>query len=206
MQFKEGTHLFTADGTDVGSIERVVLDPRTKNVTDVVIRQGVLFTEDKVVPIEFIVSADENGATLKRAVGNLLELPLFEEVNYVPIDTTYPAGDVTPLYGYPPAGMGWWHYPVRPYAIEVERNIPENTVPLKEGATVISADDKHVGNVDRVFMESQADRATHLVISQGLVFKERKLIPTSWITEIAEDKVHLMVESAFIARLPDYHD
>jgi sporulation protein YlmC with PRC-barrel domain len=33
MQFKENTSVFTAHGEQVGDIDRVVLDPRTKEVT-----------------------------------------------------------------------------------------------------------------------------------------------------------------------------
>lgn len=51
MQFKQGTHVYTIDGKDVGAIDRVVLDPKTDEVTHVVVRRGWLFSEDKVVPI-----------------------------------------------------------------------------------------------------------------------------------------------------------
>ncbi len=42
MQFKRGAEGFTADGRKVGGIDRVVIDPRTREVSHVVIRKGFL--------------------------------------------------------------------------------------------------------------------------------------------------------------------
>lgn len=47
MQFKDGANVYTADGHTVGSIDRVVIDPRTNEVTHVVVRRRLFFTEDQ---------------------------------------------------------------------------------------------------------------------------------------------------------------
>ena len=60
----------------------------------------------------------------------------------------------------------------------MDRNIPEGTIALKEGAKVVTSDDKHVGNVERVFVDASADKATHFLITQGVFFKARKVVPT----------------------------
>lgn len=216
MQLRNGTPVYTWDDTDVGRIERVVLDPVTKEVTHVVIRQGFLFTEDKLLPIEMLMSASEDRAVLRQDVGDLDDLPKFEETHFVSPsldEKDYPiygTGRADPLYWYPPLGLASYHGgPVIP-PVEVmertEQNIPENTVAIKDGANVYSADDKHVGDVERVFMDSRSDRATHIVISQGLFFKERKLVPTAWLRIIGENEVHLSVDSDFVERLPAYED
>ena len=49
-----------------------------------------------------------------------------------------------------------------------------------------------------------ADRATHLLISEGLILKDKKLIPTRWMTNVLEKEVHLSVESDFVESLPEY--
>jgi len=59
MQFKAGVGVFTAEGDRVGSIEQVIVDPRTKEVSHVIVRQGFLSAEDKIVPID---RPDERGA------------------------------------------------------------------------------------------------------------------------------------------------
>lgn len=81
MQFKQGTHVYTTDGKDVGAIDRVVLDPRTDEVTHVVVRRGWLFTEDKVVPIDLIDQAVAEQVQLRSDVRDLDQLPEFTGPN-----------------------------------------------------------------------------------------------------------------------------
>lgn len=215
MQFKDGTNVYTADGDQVGRIDRVVIDPRTNEVSHVVVRKGFLFTEDKVVPLDLIAGATEDMVTLREDAGDLESLPPYEEMHYVLLNEedrpdVYGRGYARPAYWYPPFGATWYggaaypyYYPSEAnYTTRTEQNIPEGTVGLKEGARVMSADGDHVGNIERIFTVD--DHATHLLISQGLIFKEKKIIPVSWITLITEDEVNLSVRTSVLERLPEY--
>jgi uncharacterized protein YrrD len=210
MEFKDGAKVYMADGDLAGSIDRVVIDPHTKTVTHVVVRKGFLFTEDKVVPLDLVAGTTEDLVTLREDAGDLDALPLFEESHYVPLDdvdkpASYSADNASPIYWYPPFGGAWYGAPVYPevaYMTRTEQNIPEGTVGLKEGAKVVSADGVHVGDVERVF--TVGDQATHLLISQGLLFKENKLIPTTWVSSITEDEVTLSINARMLERLPAY--
>jgi uncharacterized protein YrrD len=213
MQFKEGAKVFTSDGEKVGSVDRVVLDPRTKEVTHAVVRKGFLFAEDKVVPVSLIGAATEERVVLREDAGDLEALPDFEETFYVPIGdaethTPLPPDYARPLYWYPPVStIGWGgpiYPPLPPYVVETERHIPEGTVALKEGARVISSEGEHVGNVEAVLTGPQADRATHLLVSRGLILTENKLVPTTWVSRVGEDEVHLLVGSRLLEQLPEY--
>jgi uncharacterized protein YrrD len=221
MRFNEGANVFTADGDKVGSLERVVIDPRTRKVTHVVVQKGFLFTEDTVVPISLIGAATKDRVTLTEDAGGLQSLPDFEETHYMPLDdaeagAAFPAGHARPLYWYPSAGITWWSptgypghtghlgYPKSKYVAQTTRSIPEGLVALEEGAKVISSDNDHVGDVKAVLTDPKEDRATHLLITQGLLLKERKLVPTAWISKVREKKVHLGIGSKFVEQLPDY--
>jgi uncharacterized protein YrrD len=221
MQFKRGANVFTSDGQKVGEIERVVLDPRTDEVTHVVVEKGFLLPIDKVVPISLVGPATEDRVTLRDNAGDLEALPDLEERHYVMVGDeaekeASSRGQPRPLYWYPPVRTMWWQpggylgysgffgYPVPPYIVETERHIPEGTVALKEGAKVISKDGEHVGDVEAVLTDPEEDRATHLVLSEGLLLKERKLVPTSWVSTVMADEVHLAVESDVIEGLREY--
>lgn len=213
MEFRQDASVFTANDEHVGHVDRVVLDPRTKDVTHIVVRKGLLFTEDKVVPIELIASATGDRVVLREDAEDLGVLPDFEETHYTMLDeeestrAKAPAGSPPPLYWYPRPGAPRG-YPARfrrPYAAATtERNIPEGAVPLKQGARVISADGEHVGDIERVLTDPELDRATHFVISQGLLRKERKLIPPTWVIRVGEEEVHLAVGSHLLDELPEY--
>lgn len=215
IELKEGMSVVTPSGEEVGRINRFIIDPASNEVTHVVIQKGWLLPEDKVVPFEMIAS-DADRVILQENI-DFDQLPSFEETHFVrvPDEDLGPAGD--PIYQYTP---GYYWYPVHPNlgyspfglgysplpATETTRNIPENTIPLKEGTDVISSDGEHVGDVERLFVESDSNRTTHFLISQGLLFKDRKLVPMDWVTSVEEDKVHLAVPSRLLERLPAYQE
>jgi len=219
MEFKQGTHVYSSDGKNVGSIDRVVLDPSTDEVTDLVVRKG-WFSEDKVIPIGMVETTAEDRVTLDKAEHDLFKLSKYEETYYVPADENerqggdyaYPQGYAFPMYSYPPLGMAWWGYGggmgypafAEQYSKRVQENIPTGTVAVKEGARVLSLEGDHIGNVEEVFTDATTNRVTHLIISQGLLFKERKLIPTNWIKLAGEDDVILTVKTKVVHNLPDY--
>jgi uncharacterized protein YrrD len=219
MILKEGASVFTSDGREVGEIDRVAIDPESKEVTHVMVRKGLLFKTDKVVPISLVGTATEDRVTLREDTPDLEALPDFEKTHYVTVvdaaeaQSEDEADASPPLYWYPPAGYTWWGpssgpayygYPIPPYVVQTEKNIPEGTVALQEGAKVLSVDGDHVGNIEAVLTDAETDRATHLLISQGLLLKETKLIPTTWISTVLEDQVHLLVGSAQLQDLPSY--
>jgi len=217
MQFKDGTSVYTFDDQNVGHVDRVVLNPNTKEVTHIVVRKGFLFTEDKIVPLNLIVSATGDRIVLQvNDANDLHALPQFEETHYIPLDETefHSTEDeqepVTANYWYPPMGLmsyGYstgYDYPA--FTIETEQNIPEGTIALKEGARVMSVDKQHVGDVARIFIESENNLASHILISDGIIFKQKKLVPVSWIREIQEDEIYLGVGAAMLDKLPEYQD
>ncbi|NDJ75411.1 MAG: PRC-barrel domain containing protein [Chloroflexi bacterium] len=219
MQFTENADVYDDHGEKVGVIDRVVIDPRTKEVSYVVVREGFLFTEDKVVPVEWFRVTTDKKVILNVPEDEVDKLPVFEEVHYMP---WYEADRREPhpqqryaqaYYWYPHAGVYWWGHPgyrtyfaftEPPYTTVVERQIPENTVPLKEGAKVYSSDDKHVGDIERIFADKDSGRATHFVTSKGLIFKDRKLVPTAWIKTLGEDEVSLAVDASFLEHLETF--
>lgn len=212
MQLKEGADIYTADGRRVGSLDRVVLDPRSKEVTGIVVKKGMFFSEDKVVPISLVGTVtDDSRIDLRPGAGDLEQLPNFTETEYVPSGLhPAPNADYRTVFWYPRIGFSPWQAPVGPvqgvpeYLPATSRNIPEGTVALKTGAKVVSRDDETVGDVEEVLTEPEADRATHIVISEGLLLKDKKLIPTHWISTVLEDRVLLGVDAQLIESLPEY--
>jgi uncharacterized protein YrrD len=91
-----------------------------------------------------------------------------------------------------------------PYEARLSRNIPEDAVPLKEGAKVTAADDARVGSVEQVFSESDTNRVTHILVSTGGISARRKMIPVTWIRDFDEESVQLAVSRAQIDSLSDH--
>lgn len=231
MQFRKNSAVYTADGKQVGVINRVVIDPGTQDVSHVIVRHGWLFTEDKVVPMAWVAEATADDVRLRPDITNLDELPRFEETHYVAYDAdeetatpdSTPVTDaaatteyVQPYYAYPPVGVAWpgfysdplgayalGAYPAQGYKIEVERNIPEGAVALREGAAVVDNGGEQVGTVARIVIDDQSQQATHLLLTEGWIFREQRLIPLNWVKEVTDEEVQLQVSADFLKRLPE---
>lgn len=220
MELKEGTSVFTPGGEEVGKVNRFVLDPATNELTHIVIQKGWLLPEDKVVPFEMVDSASEERVVLREEVGEFDKLPPFEETHFfrapdedpddpsLPGDTVYPYAPAYYWYparantGFPGQGLAPSVLPVR----ETQRNIPEDTVPLREGSNVLSSEGDHVGDVERLFLEGDSNKVSHFVVSQGTLFRDRKLVPAHWVKSVNEDAVSLAVSSRLLERLPSYEE
>lgn len=90
--------------------------------------------------------------------------------------------------------------------IDVDENIPDNTVALKEGAKVYSNDSKHLGNVEKVIVDPTNNKSTHLLITKGLLLKEKKLVPMNWVDNIYENEVYLCMDQEFVEKVPDFKE
>ncbi len=60
--------------------------------------------------------------------------------------------------------------------------------------------------MEQVLTDPLTNRVTHLVLSSGLLLKEKKLIPALWIREVGEEEIHLTVGSRFLEKLREYRD
>lgn len=220
VELKEGLSVETADGRELGHINRFVLHPDTNEVTHIVVEKGMLLPEDKVVPFNNVRSATDEKVILDEHIRDFDDLPPFEEQHYARVGerdftrdrtvgrSTYPTAPA--YYWYPPYGYtGFPAYGLASYPWprgETVQNIPADTVPLKEGTNVMSSDGEHVGDVDRLFLEPGSNKATHFLISQGLFFKDHKMVPANWIRTVKDDKVHLNISSQVLEQLPAYEE
>ena len=199
MEFKDGTSVYTADGENAGSLHRVVIDPTTREVTHIVVQKGLLFKEDKVVPVDKIASTSHEKVDLNCSFEELKLMSPLEVAHYVPLsESSEGRQNLDPLAG----GMYGGSPSTRNVIMEVKRSIPDELVALKEGARVVSADDQHVGNIEHVFTESETGTVTHFIVTQGLILPTRKTLPIEWVKLITDDEVYLTVDAQNVEALP----
>lgn len=209
VQFQKNATVVTANGQEIGTIERVVLSPESKLVTHIVVRKGSLLNKvEAVVPIDLVAEATENQIRLLEGAGTLEAFPPFEEQRVVGkktgLDLPAASGSTTPeLLGYPEPNIPFIPDPGEEYVTQTKQNIPTGTIALKEGAKVISSDGKHVGKVERVLADLSMEQVTHLLVSRGMFPKETKLIPMEWVARMEDDEVHLRVDEHQVAELSD---
>jgi uncharacterized protein YrrD len=209
MNLVKGAEVFTAAGEKIGTISRIVIDAKTRDVTDLVVERGALFKDEKVIPVGLVDLENKDGIMLRETNQNVDDFLDYETTHYVPLaEAGAPYGKIDTYYWYPPVNFQTptgGVLPIRPdYVLQTESSIPEGRIAIAEGAQVISADDKHMGNVEQVIANSETHNVTHFVIGKGFLLKEHKLVPAQWVTSVEEDKVSLSVEARLFDRLPDY--
>lgn len=208
LDIREGATVETTDGRRLGTVERFVVDPSSRAVTHVVIEKGAFFPEEKVIPIEGLErQSAEEPLTLRPEIAPD-DLPAFEELHYVELDTdtrqrlvphasraytwSYP---VLPTTGYPV-------YPATPpasTAITTEKNVPEGSYAVDKGTHVISADGADIGKVRGVGL-SDDGRLAFITMDPGF-FREERIIPAHWIENVSDELVQLAVNERTVREL-----
>ena len=89
------------------------------------------------------------------------------------------------------------------FVTTIEQNIPAGTVAVKEGANIITSEGRYAGSMESVFADPAATQITHLLVSNGLIAREKKVIPIHWVMTMDEDEIHLRVEKSSIEELAD---
>ncbi len=155
----------TNDGREAGSVQRVVIDPRTNEVTDFVVNTGGLFGNDVLVPRQHLENATPNGDALRLNLTkeDLEHLPAFDPTQY----GEPPVGWTAPGLGYPFSGL------LLPSSYLPAVNIPETVGSLSDeftiakGTQVYDLRDEEVGVVDDVRIDASSGQLLGLVIRAG---------------------------------------
>lgn len=207
-----GAQVRTVDGGAVGRVTGVVVEPDREAVTHLIVRWDDLFAVDKVVPVDEIAAVTDHRVTLRLLAAEVVDLPGFDERAYVPLREGAPpeesaAATTTWISATPIALPALAAEPARaPFIVEEWRNVPENSVLLREGLPVHAWGGEDVGTVDELVVDPQTGAITHLVVRWVEDPRRDKAIPVEWVGRSDEEKgVLLLVDRSTVAELPDYH-
>jgi sporulation protein YlmC with PRC-barrel domain len=198
------------DGEDIGSVDRAVVDPRTNEVTHIVVRTGTIFGRDIMVPREDLErgSLDGDSIQLDLTKDELKELPDFAMEQYAapPPAWVAPAG-----YGFPSTGYAW---PIAvdpmtgpmPMALPEEEldtldtNVEEpDQVTLTKGALVLDRHSDDIGVVDDLRFDADTGRLQGFVLRVGGAL--RTLFGGGDTVEVSQHQIEQVGESVVRLRL-----
>lgn len=184
-----------------GKLAKLVVDPQTQQVTDLIVKKGLLLTQDWVLPITTVERVTEQEICL-----NIRNHELGDYPEYHQVEIKEPAPDAQ---AYPSAttlgpGLG---------AVN-ERAVPMIRKRIHQGITggkaVIGHDTgvenlhRTLGHVDHVVVDTETGQMTQLVLSSGGLFPEYVVIPAEQIKDVDEQDVLVTVGSEELAALPRY--
>src|SRR5947209_489299 len=177
MRINLGTKVVTADGHDVGKIDRLVVDPRTDRMQEFVVRKGFFVEHDVIVPIGWVEDGvgndDDDAIHLNKSADEVKRLPEFVETNYMGA----PSGMYPGLYGDalvegPAAyGGGGWLWPAPIYEPAAQGSLGRAELPAdapladSSGSNAVAhgmmADQLQESRPGNVFLSTGTDVKTH---------------------------------------------
>jgi sporulation protein YlmC with PRC-barrel domain len=211
-----GMHVYTSDNRDLGTVDRLILDPERGSVKAAVVRKGALLHRDVEVPIETMSASPSGDARIGYTLAEADQLPRFEEASY-----TMPPTDYVPPMGFPSTAVYWpigYGTGVAPPPViqlpevmaapawtgdsAVDRKIDaalrredlENAV-IGEGSDVLGRDGEKVGTVRELAFDPANSKLTGLVVHKGLLLGKDTELPVSLIDSIDDGVVYLKVDA-----------
>jgi len=205
MQYTLDAEVVDRRDNKIGKLDRLVLDPRSGDVTHIVVHKGLVLTEDRVVSATRVQRATADRVELSITENEMEDLPRFEQDHFVPLGAEEGArhgveGTPATLYPYWPPGVSAFGMPagVLPYVVERTRNVPPEAVVIQQGAEVRAVDGEEIGEVEQVLTHGSNDQATHLVVDTGPMAGNRRLVPIDWVNRVDERAVRLAVGAALV--------
>ncbi|MGE3268832.1 MAG: PRC-barrel domain-containing protein [Chloroflexota bacterium] len=195
-----------SDGEDIGSVDRAIVDPRTNEVTHIVVRTGAIFGRDILVPREDLERGSQDGDTIRLNLTKeeLERQPDFVPEQYGPTPGTWvaPAG-----YGFPSTS---YLYPlaVDPMMTGMPIMVPNENAPMEEpdqvtltkGALVTDRHGDDVGVVDDVRFDADSGRLQGFVLRVGGAL--RTLFGGGDTVEVSRSQIESVGEAIVRLRLP----
>lgn len=200
-----GAHAHCLDGP-CGKLVRLVVDPATDGVTDLIIEKGFLQKRDRVIPISAVKSTTDGEIHLAIGSHSLSDFPVFRVVEFR-----------VPSLGWDSALHGPEH--VRYWKVAHGFNGGQSVVPgsrqhlnegVASGSKVIGPGTKvhcirgGAGKVDHVLLDCADGHITHLVVKRNLL-DEYHVVPVEMIQSVEDDGVTLSVSRDQVLALPRYY-
>lgn len=201
---KIGAPVFCRD-KKIGRLRRVVTNPETNRVTDLVVQIGLLLPTERLVPVTAVEGAKEDKIRLAFDSEHLEDFAEYHpEKKQSALE--YPSRSdqmVGPLkvhatrYGLP---LTRGIVPRIRHTIPVESDLDQVLV---ERGTQVESLHKTIGRVDHLLVERESQKITHLVVNQGL-FGRSIVIPANLVEDIAPDRILVMADEDELEQLPGY--
>ncbi len=220
MRVVAGTEVYTLQGTVVGAVERVIIDPRSYTLTHLVIRKGGLFAEDRVLPVECVATLSGDRIVLDVTEFDLEALPCFDPTHFRPLDAGIlgmRGSDEAPPFARPyfwfPPVMAGAPDPGAPRPMLASslaaspgewQAAPADAPHIAPGTPVYSAEGRHIGTVERIYGALNGEHTSHIQVIMRGATGQRALVLVEWIEGLFEGKLYLAVDETFLRTVQSY--
>lgn len=211
MEIAIGADVVGKDGK-LGEVQRVIVDARSNHVTDLVVKHGFLWGNERVVPLSCVAGVTDGAVRLDMDEAHFKTLNGFAPDHYHAPDPDYigppgfdhgeflldtavasgSAAGLGPASGAPPLG-----YPGG------EQVTPDNMArpAYAKGMDVLDALGEKVGEVHEFAVDASSGKLTRLVLRRGFLLHHDTELPLAWVENLGDEGVLLNVGKAQVEQL-----
>jgi uncharacterized protein YrrD len=177
-----------------GTLHRLVVDPCTRQVTDLVILRGLLQKHAYVIPVSKVehITTDDIFVGLGRQ--QLVEYPEYREIQREEQESDWDPEFVRPgehqMFWNPMVGVIEWESKVMPV---IRHSVATGILAQEEiigRDSVIHNIDGVVGKVDHVWLDRGSWEITHLVVHRGRAHRH-VAIPFAWVQQVTPQEIYV---------------
>jgi uncharacterized protein YrrD len=211
MRIDLNATVYDRSGDKVGTVDRIVVDPTTKEIAKFIVGRGFLSGRDTIVDLEMVSRIDDDGIHLELTPAQVDQLPEYVEDQFTPVEENERPGIPFMAPNAGGAGMYLWgsadtgrgyddgsslfaSAPMSNRTTETRSNLPEQDVIISEGTDVVGSDGEKVGTVDQVVFDRNG-RINGFIVRSGFIFTRDVKVPIDWVAETGQEHIRLNVAS-----------
>ncbi len=203
--FEIGSPVFATDGR-VGTLQYVVLNPHTQEISDLVVKCH-RFTGSRVISARYIERVDDDGAIHLSVDRDFVHRArTFDHKEFVaPVEDPVSAQlERSSLYWQDPYGVTSGELPQPITRIHIDRGLNEGDLFIGKGSRVYTALGEGVGTVDHVVVDEYARKLLYLVVRLPGIRRRRVIVAASQVKEWQHDAVVLDLDRDALFALPPF--
>lgn len=204
FEIRIGSDVYCRDAL-CGRVEKVVFNPRQRRVTHIIVGRGLLAHQDRVVPIEQVARAGDDGVWLSITSEELEAGRSYDPAEFIEAHGAIPGiGHEHLLLALPLWGGLRRHRREPGGVVGTASGPPAGEQPTVVAGTPLYGRDGPIGHIAAVLVHPESGEVTHLVVRAGGLLGRDVIVPVDWATEISPERITLDVERRQVEQLPEY--
>jgi len=190
-----GSDIYGSDGEKLGVVDSLVVEPDTGEITSIVVRKGLFFPTDKILPASSATRVDDEGVHVNLTKDDVDQLTEYMDTEYV----WPPAG----YYG--DGGYMWPATSTYTTDLMVDTEIEERNpgaIILSEGTLVVSSDDEELGRITEMATDDRG-RVVGIRVEEGFFRHHEHYIPAHFVASADDTIVRLNITKERVESITD---
>ncbi|MBE2198916.1 MAG: hypothetical protein IAE79_09925 [Anaerolinea sp.] len=187
----------------LGHLAKVVINPETWQLTNLIIESGFLFKRAKVIPITKVEGAAAQAIYLAVNNSDLNDYPDYQEIVVEKGAPEWQRPLTNPDIQIPEPRYSLVGVPEMPVVQEKVRTGVSDELVLLDNNIPVSGLEGHIGHLNCI-ITAENFQIGQFVVTQGKLLPKQILIPINLIEKISEYGIHILATNDEIGEFPEF--